>query len=94
MSDILESKDGFVIPVRLCPRASKDAVGDWHDGRVKIFITSPPVDNKANRHLIKILSKLLKVPQSQISILSGHKSRNKSILVQGASREEIFGIFK
>ncbi len=89
MSGISESKDGILIPIRLSPRASKDALLGWNNDRLKISITSPPVAGKANAHLLKFLSRLLKVPRSNIRIKSGEKSRDKTVLIEGISRQKV-----
>jgi uncharacterized protein len=94
MADIKESNDGLFLPVRLSPRASKDSLGGWCDGRVKIFVTSPPVDNKANAHLIKFISKLLKIPRMDIAIATGEKSRNKTLFIKGLKAKDIDGMLK
>ncbi len=94
MADTKESNDGLSFRVRLSPRASRDALGEWCDGRLKIFITSPPVDNKANAHLKKFISKLLKVPRTNIAIVTGEKSRNKTLFIKGLKAKDIDGRLK
>ena len=85
MARIEAQEDGVLIPIRLSPRASRDCVRGEHDGRIKITLTSPPFDNRANDHLKKFLSKILKVPRSDISIVEGAKSRNKLVRVLGST---------
>ncbi len=52
-----------------------------------VRLTSPPVDGKANRELIKLIAKKLKIPPSDISIERGERSRDKMLLIQGISRK-------
>ncbi len=67
--------------LRVQPKASKDEFSDILDDRIKLRITAPPVDGKANKHLIKLLSKLFKVAKSQITLKSGETGRNKHLII-------------
>ena len=91
MSDWIEQRpEGVLLRVRVKPRAKKDVIqGPTPDGSLAVRLTAPPVDNKANAALIALLAKKLRVPRSMISIHSGEKSRNKTLMVSGAAREEI-----
>lgn len=67
--------------VRVQPKASKDEFSEVMGDRIKLRITAPPVDGKANKHLIKYLSKVFKVAKSQITIKAGETGRNKHLLI-------------
>ena len=71
------------IVARIIPKSSKNEIigGDV----IKIKVTSPPVDGKANKAVIDLLAKQLKVPRKDIQIVAGEKSRNKKIRVYGIS---------
>lgn len=80
--------DGARMPVRLTPRASREGVQGLAfeaDGStvVKMSVTAPPEDGKANAALIKLLATAWGVPKSSISIASGAASRRKTVLVAG-----------
>jgi len=77
----------LILEVRVQPRASADAL-DAHGGRLKIRITAPPVDGKANRHLVAYLAKRLGVARSAVSIESGESARDKRIRIRGADPEK------
>lgn len=86
MNFIKETEDSYHISIRLQPKASCDeivgVVDDGDDGKVlKIKLTSPPVDGKANEALLKFLSKKLKVPKSKLEITKGLKSKTKTVKV-------------
>ncbi|MDX1491050.1 MAG: DUF167 family protein [Pseudohongiellaceae bacterium] len=66
---------------KLQPKAAKDEFVEISEGRMKIRITAPPVDGKANKHLIKFLAKQFKVAQSNIDIISGETSKLKRIRI-------------
>ena len=78
-----EHESGTIFKVHLTPRASRDAVGDLHGDAVKVFIKAPPVDNKANRALVKFLAEKLNVKTRDLEIVSGQTSRLKTLTVTG-----------
>ena len=83
-----EEKDGCIIlNVRVIPRASKDAIQGVMGDALKIRITAPPVEGKANAHLVKFLSKHWKIPRANIAILSGETGRNKRLRISNPSDE-------
>ena len=63
------------------PKASSDDIVGVHGDRLKIRITAPPVDGKANEHIIKWFSKLFKVPKNSIEILQGELGRQKTVKI-------------
>ncbi|SFR96582.1 hypothetical protein SAMN05421771_0006 [Granulicella pectinivorans] len=77
------------LKVRLHPGARKNAITGMHDGAVKISLTAPPVDGKANQALIAFLADLLRAPQSSLTITSGQTSRQKTLEIQGKSAAQI-----
>ncbi|BAT71286.1 conserved hypothetical protein [Thermosulfidibacter takaii ABI70S6] len=88
MNWISEKDDGVVIRVKVQPKASRTKhqnAGDY----LKIWVTSPPVDGKANEAVVEYLSKILKVSKSRISLVSGEKSRDKNISIEGVTKDEI-----
>ena len=84
-----ENMSGFKIKVRVIPRAKKNEIsGFMADGSLKIRLTAPPVDGKANQALVKLLANTLGISISQISISSGGHSRNKSVCIDGLDLHE------
>jgi len=77
------------ISIRLAPKSSRDKVLGPHGDAIKIAITAPPVDGKANAHLIKFLSKRLKIAKSAISIVSGELCRDKVLQIDGLNEAEV-----
>ena len=75
--------------VRVQPRASRDEiVGEYLDG-LKIRLTAPPIDDRANEALRKLLATCLKVPLAAVRIASGERSRTKRVEVLGVTTEMI-----
>ena len=89
MSITTETAEGTIINVRLIPRASTNKVVGILDDAVKISLQAPPIAGKANKALIKFLSKLLKVPASHITIISGETNRNKRILIYEVTKDYV-----
>lgn len=77
-----------ILQIKVIPKASKQQIIKEKE-RIKIKLTSPAQKGKANKQLIELLSKRLKVPKSKIKIVSGENSRDKRILIEGLSEEEI-----
>lgn len=75
--------------VQIQPQARKNEVIGLHNNRLKIKITSPPVDGKANQALIGFLATLLDLNKSAFVILKGETSRQKQILIKNSSLEHI-----
>jgi uncharacterized protein len=76
------------IDARIIPKSSRNEIIISEGDPVKIKVTSPPVDGKANKAVINLLAKQLKVSKKDIQIVSGEKSRNKKIRVYGISISE------
>jgi hypothetical protein len=72
-----------LMKVYLQPKSSKnEIVGPYRDG-IKVKLTAPPIEEKANEALVKFLAKEFKIPPSSIEILKGHHCREKIIRVGG-----------
>ena len=84
---IQATPDGVRIRIRLVPRASRDQVMGEHGGALRIAITAPPVEGKANKHLTKFLAKRLGLPPNRVSIAAGELSRDKVVVVTGIDAE-------
>jgi len=80
------SEDYVNIQVQIQPRFSKDQILGLHDGRLKMTISAPPIDGKANESLIEFLAKTFKVSKSNIDILKGHTSKLKTIKLSGINQ--------
>ena len=74
--------EDLILAVHIQPKASRDALDGTYGERLKIRISAPPVDGKANEHLIRFLAGLFDVPRRQVRLLSGESSRAKRIRIQ------------
>jgi uncharacterized protein (TIGR00251 family) len=81
--------DGATFAVKVHPRAKKNAIIGEVGDALKVSLTSPPIDGRANDACIEFFAKLLKVPRSSVTIASGQTSRTKLIRVTGLSADEV-----
>jgi uncharacterized protein len=80
----------FALVIHVTPGARKNEISQiLEDGSLKIRLTAPPVEGKANEALLKLLSKILKVSPSHLTIVSGFTARKKRVIVDGLSEEDI-----
>ena len=92
MIEIAEATGAVIFAVRVTPRASRDAIEGEYQGALKVRLTAPPVDDRANEALRRLLAGILKVPTSAVRILSGEKSRNKRVQVAGINRQNVLDL--
>ena len=82
-------KDLLCVRIRVQPRSSRNQVVGVHDGALKIALTAPPVEDRANRDLVRFLARLVGVSRSRVHLVSGHKSRLKTIGFEAISEQKI-----
>jgi len=82
------SPAGVSFVVKVQPRARKNAVGGEIGDALKLALTAPPLDGRANAACIQFLANLLDVPRSSVTIASGEGSRRKVIRVTGLSSDQ------
>jgi len=87
MIPLQESGGGVSFTVKVHPRAKKNAIAGELGDALKLSLTTPPIDGRANEACIEFFAKLLKVPRSSVTIASGQMSRNKVIRVAGVSAQ-------
>mgnify|MGYP003763373567 FL=1 len=75
--------------VRVMPRSSRDSVVGIHEDALKIRLSAPPLEGRANEACRAFLSKKLGVPRAQVEIHTGETSRNKVVKVSGLSSEKV-----
>jgi len=84
-----ETADGCTLPVRVHPGAKRNAIGGTHDGALKISLTTPPTDGRANAALIEFLAERLGVPRARVTLLTGAASRTKTLRIVGLTQNEV-----
>lgn len=86
---IEEIEGAVVLRVRVQPKASRNDVRIESSGQIRVSLTAPPYDGKANKALRSFMAKTLGLPQSAVQLVHGAKSREKTLEVKGASAEFI-----
>ena len=86
---ILEAQNGIIILVKLVPNSSVNKIIDFTDEYIRIKISSPPIDNRANKELISYFSKIFDINKSKIEIISGEKSKLKKVLLLNEKKDDI-----
>lgn len=89
MIAVTQGAGGVTFEVRVQPRASREEIAGDYQGALKIRLTAPPVDDRANEALCRFLAERLNVPRTAVKILSGEKSRTKRVQVQGIAAAQI-----
>lgn len=80
---IISTAGGVLIDVRVIPRAGKAGPAGTRDGDLLVRLNAPPVEGAANAELIEVLAKALGVPKRALTIVSGERSRQKRVKVDG-----------
>ena len=78
--------DDLILSLRVQPKASADELAEIMGSERKLRITAPPVDGKANKHIIALLAKMCKVAKRDILIESGELGRNKRVRIKSPKR--------
>lgn len=80
---IRETADGAVFRIRVVPRASRSEAAGIQGDALRLRITAPPVEGKANDECIRLLAEILGVKRTQVTIVAGHTARTKTVAVEG-----------
>jgi uncharacterized protein len=89
MIAVTEHAEGCILPVRAQPGARKAGVlGEWN-GALKVAVTAPPEDGRANQALVELLREALGVKRSQVELIGGQTSRDKRFLIRGVGQAEL-----
>ena len=89
MISIRDTPSGATFAVKLHPRAKKNAITGTLGDALKISLTAPPLEGRANLACIEFLADVLKLPRSSITIAAGQTSRNKLIRISGVSAADV-----
>ncbi|MDR3763499.1 MAG: DUF167 family protein [Acidobacteriota bacterium] len=86
---VRETKEGAQFAVRVQPRASRNKIAGLMGDAIKLAITAPPVDGKANEAVVEFFAEMFGVSKSSVTIVSGETGRNKVIAVRGVKAEAV-----
>src|SRR5262249_4033916 len=89
MIALQDHPEGVILPVRAQPGARKAGVLGEQAGSLKVAVTAPPEDGKANKAVLEVLRDTLKLKRSQVALVSGETSREKKFLIRGVTRDDL-----
>jgi uncharacterized protein (TIGR00251 family) len=89
MVAIKESASGVTFAVRVHPRARKNAITGTMGDALKLALTAPPVEGRANQAVMEFFADLFQIPRASVTIASGETSRNKVVRISGMSRAAV-----
>ena len=89
MIPVTESSKGISFSIRIHPRARKNAITGVIGDALKLALTAPPVEGRANQAVIEFFAELFEIPRSSITITSGETSRNKKVRIAGLTRAAV-----
>jgi len=73
--------EALLLALHVQPRARRDEVCGPHGDRIKVRITAPPLEGRANQHLLRYLAALFGVPGSRVELLNGERGREKRVRI-------------
>ena len=79
----------LTLTLHVQPGARVTSVAGLHGGALKIKVAAPPVEGQANAECIRFLSDILGIKKKQVKILSGHRSKKKTIAIEGIRRKDV-----
>jgi uncharacterized protein (TIGR00251 family) len=82
-------EDSCTLKVRVQPKASRNQVDGFEDGTLRLRVTAPPTEGKANAGVIALMAKTLGVSQSRLEIVRGRGSRDKVVAIDTLSEQEV-----
>jgi len=91
---VTQTPEGAVFGVHVQPRASRCEILPPKDGELKLRLTSPPVEDAANKQCVELIAKALGVAKSRVTIRAGAKSRHKVVRVEGVDSGTVSSLFK
>ena len=86
---LIDGSESCTLSVRVQPRASRNRVGDYRDGTLRVSATAPPRDGRANAAVLELLAEALGVAKSRLRIIRGHAARDKVIAVDGLTATDV-----
>ena len=89
MIELADHPEGVLLPVRAQPGARRAGILGEHGGALKVGVTAPPQDGRANEAVVDLVRKLLGLKRSQVELVAGLKDRNKKLLIRDVTRETV-----
>jgi hypothetical protein len=91
---VTQTPDGVLFSIHVQPRASRCEICPPKDGELRLRLTSPPVEDAANKQCVELIAKALGIAKSRVSIKAGAKSRHKTVKVDGVESDAVAALCK
>ena len=85
--------EGIIFIIHVQPRASRCEILPPKDGELRLRLTSPPVEDAANKQCVELIAKALGIAKSRVSIRAGAKSRHKTVKVEGVDGASLAALY-
>jgi uncharacterized protein (TIGR00251 family) len=89
MIEVAPHTAGCILAVRGQPGARRSGIVGEHGGALKIAVTAPAEQGKANKAILELLAEVLELKGSQLELLSGGAARDKRVLIRGLTPAEV-----
>jgi len=86
---IVKHAEGALVELRVRPKAGRTAIGDVHEGRLRVFVSAAPEKGRANAAVVKLMAKKLGVAAGSLEVVRGRTGRDKTLLVRGLTPDQI-----
>jgi uncharacterized protein (TIGR00251 family) len=86
--------EGATLTLRVQPKAKRNAVLGEQAGALKVSVTAPPEDGRANEAVLALLREEYNLQRSQLALLSGQTNRNKVVLVRGLTPQQLAALIE
>lgn len=90
---VTRTPEGVIFKVHVQPRASRCEICGPRDGELRLRLTSPPVEDAANKQCVELIAKALGIAKSRVTIKAGAKSRHKVVRVEGVDQGSLLSVF-
>ena len=89
MTGVRAVAGGVELLLHVQPRAANTGLAGVHGDRIKVRVAAPPVENAANRELLRFLAGLFGLPERDVELVSGERGRRKVVRLSGISRVDV-----
>lgn len=86
---IVADGDGVLLSVHVQPGAKRPGLAGWHGDAVKVRVSAPPVDGRANDAVVALVAEVLGVPAGAVTVVAGHTSRRKRLRISGRDAADV-----
>jgi len=86
---VRDTRNGSILAIRVIPRARRSEVAGLRGDALLVRLSAPPVDGAANAALLEFLADALNIPRKQVKLVSGERSRDKTVRIDGLTALEV-----